>query len=131
MTDRREWLISARAAADRKRARLSAQADRAKQAMTPATWKQRALHSVQETGENAAQTTGDALRRYRWPLAGAAMLGLAYVFRRPLARGVNDALDRLEPLIEDVETGLLDARGATQGLIDRIGERLSALLPKD
>lgn len=131
MNDRREWLISARAAADRKRARLSAQADRAKQAMTPATWKERALSSAQARGERAAHSAGDALRRYRWPLAGTALVGLAYVFRRPLARGVNDALDRLEPLIEDVETGLLDARGAAQGVVDRIGERFAALKSKD
>ena len=62
MNDRREWLISARAAADRKRARLSAQADRAKQAMTPATWKERALSSAQARGERAAHSAG-TLRR--------------------------------------------------------------------
>jgi hypothetical protein len=78
------------------RAQLARTLGGARQQFAPTALKQRARKQVKKTVDGGVAAAEVGLRKYRLPLGLAALAGLAFAFRRPLAEATAKVANFLE-----------------------------------
>ena len=96
MNPKKVHLLNAARKALFQRAQLGRTLGGARQEFAPTALKQRARKQISKTVDSGVATAEAAMRKYRLPLGLAAIAGLAFAFRRPLA----DAAGRIGDFLE-------------------------------
>lgn len=101
MSPKKVHLLNAARKALFQRAQLGRTLGGARQEFAPDALKRRAAKKVNDRIDSGVAAAEASLRKYRWPLGLAALAGLAFAFRRPIADAVNNVGDFLEGLNAD------------------------------